>query len=211
MRAVNLLPRDESKKTRKATPLPVAVGAVAAVVVTGVLGAGFVVEHRSVSQKKADLAAVQAELAAVPGPKRPDANEISLSNQEGPREQALQQALTGRVAWDHLMREISLVIPSDVWLTSMAVQAPVASSPAVPPAAGATPAPAPTTTSSSNSFSIEGNAYSHEGVARLLTRLALVPDLSDVTLGSSTLISPGKRSAVQFTINASVRAPGGSS
>ena len=208
MKAVNLLPRDEPKKTRRQTPLPVAVGAVAAVVVTGVLGAGFVVEHKNVSQKKADLAAVQAELAAVPGPKQPNPNEIALSGQEGPREQALQQALNGRVAWDHLMREISLVIPSDVWLTSMAVQAPVASSPAVPPVAGTT---APVPTSSANSFTIEGNAYSHDGVARLLTRLALIPDLSDVTLGSSTLISPGKRSAVQFTINAAVRAPGGAS
>ena len=208
MKAVNLLPRDEPNKTRRHTPLPVAVGAVTAVVVTGVLGAGFVVEHKTVSQKKADLAAVQAELAAVPGPKQPNPDEIALSGQEGPREQALQQALNGRVAWDHLMREISLVIPSDVWLTSMAVQAPVASSPAVPPVAG-TAAPIPT--SSSNSFTIEGNAYSHEGVARLMTRLALVPDLSDVTLGSSTLISPGKRSAVQFTINAAVRAPGGAS
>jgi len=101
----------------------------------------------------------------------------------------------------------SLVVPSDVWLTSMAVQAPIASASPVPPVAGSTPAPVPT----ANSFTIEGNAYSHEGVARLLTRLALVPDLGNVTLGSSTLIAPGKRSAVQFTINASVRAPGGGS
>ena len=64
---------------------------------------------------------------------------------------------------------------------------------------------------SGNSFSIDGNAYSHEGVARLLTRLTLIPDLTDVTLGSSTRVSPGKRSAVQFTINAAVRAPGGAS
>ena len=203
MRAVNLLPRDEAKKTRRQTPLPVVVGAVTAVAVTGVLGAGFVVEHKNVSQKSADLAAVQAELAAIPGPKQPDPTEISLTSQEGPRTQALQQALNGRVAWDRLMREISLVVPSDVWLTSMAVQAPTASA-AVPPVAGTTPAPV----STPNSFTIEGNAYSHEGVARLLTRLALVPDLGNVTLGSSTLTSPGKRSAVQFTINASVRAPG---
>jgi len=207
MRAVNLLPRDEAKKTRRQTPLPVVVGAVTAVAVTGVLSAGFVVEHKNVAQKSADLAAVQAELAAIPGPKQPDPTEISLTSQEGPRSQALQQALNGRVAWDRLMREISLVIPSDVWLTSMAVQAPVASAAAVPPVAGTMPAP----TSAPNSFTIEGNAYSHEGVARLLTRLALVPDLSNVTLGSSTLTSPGKRSAVQFTINASVRGPGGAS
>src|SRR5262249_4097378 len=140
------------------TPLPVVVGAVAAVVATGVIGGGFVVEHKHVSQDRADLAAAQAELAAIPGPERPDPASISLSGQGGPRTQALEQALTGRVAWDRLPREISVVIPSDVWLTSMAVQAPVASAPAVPPVDGATPAPAPAPTSSTNSFTIEGNA-----------------------------------------------------
>jgi Tfp pilus assembly protein PilN len=207
MKAVNLLPRDETKKTRSQTPLPVLVGAVTAVVVTGVLGAGFVVETRHVSQRRADLEAARSELAAIPGPKQPEPAEVTLVGEEGPRTQALQQALGGRVAWDRLLREISLVLPNDVWLSSLALQAPATSSSSAPPVPGATAAPAP----SANSFSIDGNAYSHEGVARLLTRLALIPDLTDVTLGSSARVSPGKRSAVQFTINAAVRAPGGAS
>jgi hypothetical protein len=58
---------------------------------------------------------------------------------------------------------------------------------------------------------MNGKAFSHLGVARLLSRLALIPDLSGVTLGHSTLSqgAPGKRDSVDFTVLANVRAPGG--
>jgi hypothetical protein len=74
------------------------------------------------------------------------------------------------------------------------------------------PPPPPPSTTTSVDFTMNGKAFSHEGVARLLSRLALVPDLQGVTLGHSTRTElGGKRGAVDFTVTAGIRAPGGSS
>jgi hypothetical protein len=53
-------------------------------------------------------------------------------------------------------------------------------------------------------FVIAGSTYSYDSVARLLSRLALVPDLADVTLTSSTA---GETTTVEFNITAAVKGP----
>jgi hypothetical protein len=60
-------------------------------------------------------------------------------------------------------------------------------------------------------FVLIGNAFSHEGVARLLSRIALIPDLTNVRLDHSNKMTPGERSAVEFKIMAMIRQPGATS
>jgi Tfp pilus assembly protein PilN len=117
---------------------------------------------------------------------------------------ALSAALSRRVAWDRVFRELSLVLPDDVWLATISAKAPVPSSTAIPPApaaAGAAPA--------ATQFTLDGFTYSHAAVARLLSRLAVVPDLVNVQLQQSTRTEVGAANAVHFTIAADVRRPGG--
>jgi hypothetical protein len=77
------------------------------------------------------------------------------------------------------------------------------------PIAG-TPAPAQAApTASPTDFTMNGKAFTHVGVARLLKRLALIPDLENVTLGHSTRTAVGNRVAVEFSVTAAVRVPGG--
>jgi hypothetical protein len=59
-------------------------------------------------------------------------------------------------------------------------------------------------------FTIQGRTYSHDGVARLLSRLQLLPDLTNVQLISSTRSVIGKQPVVDFTIAADIAAAGGS-
>jgi hypothetical protein len=86
-----------------------------------------------------------------------------------------------------------------------------------PSSATATAAPTGSSTSSTPTiggqlgFSIEGYTYSHDAVARLLTRLAVVPDLQQVQLVSSEQAELGNRTIIHFKILANVRAPGASS
>jgi hypothetical protein len=57
-------------------------------------------------------------------------------------------------------------------------------------------------------FVIQGTAFSYDSVARLLSRLALVPDLSNVTLTSTgSGAAPGSSATgdVQFSITAAVK------
>src|SRR5207244_12168946 len=96
---------------------------------------------------------------------------------------ALQGAPTGPVAGDRVLREISLVVPDGVWLSGLTLQAPTA--PAPVPTDGSAPPPT-TSPVTATDFTMNGKAFSHQGVARLLSRLALVPDLENGTIGHST-------------------------
>ena len=96
------------------------------------------------------------------------------------------------------------MLPNDVWLATISAKAPVPSSSAVAPAPAAAGA-----TIAATGFTIDGYTYSHPAVARLLSRLAVVPDLVNVQLQQSTLTKVGNAQAVHFVIVADVRRPGG--
>ena len=196
MRAVNLLPRDDRRQrssTRRQNP--VLIGGVAAfVAVTAILAAWFLTASGDVAGKQKRLDAAQAELAATPVPPPTSPGSSQLDQEKTSRIAALSTALAGRVAWDRVFRELSLVLPDDVWLTTLSANAPTS---------------AASSSTSSAGFSITGRTYSHDGVARLLARLAVVPELSGVTLQhSTTATSPTGRKVVEFQINAFVKAAG---
>jgi hypothetical protein len=58
-------------------------------------------------------------------------------------------------------------------------------------------------------FTLDGYTYSHPAVARLLSRLSVIPDLVNVQLQQSTMTKVGVAKAVHFVIAADVRQPGG--
>lgn len=192
MRAVNLLPREEAKRSLKPT-LPVLTGVAAAVLATTVVSAGFLLESAKVAHQRSELDAARAELALVPPPAPQQASSSVLAGEETQRVAALQSALDERVAWDRVLREVSLVLPNDVWLSGLSLTSPTST------AASGT---------ESMSFSMSGSAFSHADVARLLSRLALVPDLANVELDHSNSTTPGKHSPVEFKVTADVRVSG---
>jgi Tfp pilus assembly protein PilN len=197
VRSVNLLPRDDEKRGLRITP-PVATGVVAGVLVVTVLAAGYLMESAKVTTSRSDLDAARAELALVPPPSAPEAGaEYNLSGEQTARVAALQTAINGRIAWDRVLRELALVLPSDVWLDHLTVTSPTV---------------APSTDGAPTGFDITGRAFSHEGVARLLSRLQVLPDLTNVTLHHSRTTSPGNVNApVEFKIVAAIRSPGATS
>ena len=206
MRAINLLPRDDVRrggpqKTQWIVLVPVAL----AVLLAAILSAMFLSGSGTVKDKQAELATLQDELHAIP---TPDASRVktqtALAADKQARVSALSGALSRRVAWDRVFRELSLVLPNDVWLATISAKAPVPSSSAVAPA----PAAAGATTAATG-FTIDGFTCSHPAVARLLSRLAVVPDLVNVQLQQSTLTKVGNANAVHFVIVADVRRPGG--
>jgi Tfp pilus assembly protein PilN len=195
MRAVNLLPKKETRERRKQPNVVALGGVVAAVAVTAGLCGWFLTASAAVSERQNELDNLRAEVAATPAPKPRDTSGDVLEAEKAGRLVAVANALGGRIAWDRVLREISLVTPEDVWLTSLQASAPTAA-----PAAGA-PAPA----ASGGGFSIAGRTYSHDAVARLLSRLSLIPDLGTVRLEKSTLSKVEGRDVVEFTIGAMVR------
>ncbi len=195
MRAVNLLPRDERRARRQpgAVMLTAVLGSV---LLTALLSGWFLMASSGVSDRQGELDGLRAELAAIPPPPAPTpVEQTNLVAEKDARLTALGTALGSRIAWDRILREVSLVIPDDVWLESMNTNGP-------DPSAAA---PAPGQAAPAGGFSITGYTYSHDGVARLLARLSIIPHLDNVKLGSSVLEAEGARPTVKFSISASLR------
>lgn len=194
MRAVNLLPRDEVKRSFAAKRGVVFGSAAGAALVTVVLVSMTVSAGGAIGEKQAEVDALRAQIAAIPAPNVKDTStDDALAAQKGARIGALSAALTTRVAWDRVLRQVSLVLPEDVWLTTLTAAAPTATAGAAAAGSG---------------FTLAGSTYSQNGVARFLSRLAVLPDLENVRLQSSQSALVSERELVQFTILADVRGPG---
>lgn len=192
MRAVNLLPRDTPTRSFEAKRGVVFGAAGGAALVTVLLVTMAISAGGAVGEKQAELDGLRAQIAAVPAPTESDSsNDEALAAAKSARVGALSSALTARVAWDRVLRQVSLILPEDVWLTNLTAQAPTTSA----PAGGAA------------GFTLTGSTYSQNGVARFLSRLSVVPDLVNVRLQSSQSALVSTRELVQFTIIADVRAP----
>jgi Tfp pilus assembly protein PilN len=207
VRAINLLPKDDARRTGKQKKQwIVLVPVVVALLLTVALAALFLNASGKVKSRQADLNGLKAELAAIP---TPDVSKVQSENalaaERDTRVTALNTALSHRVAWDRVFRELSLVLPDDVWLSTVSAKAPVSSS-----VATAT-APATTGTVAATGLSLDGYTYSQAAVARLLSRLAVIPDLTNVQLQQSELSKVGTSQVVHFTIAADVRSPGAGS
>jgi Tfp pilus assembly protein PilN len=183
VRAVNLLPREVARQRKPVfgpQNAPVLVGAGLGFVVAAALGIGYVHESGAVSSAQSQLEAAKAQLAATPRPAQPSAqhaqSNAELSSQQAALKSAVSTALGGRVAWDRILREFSLVLPGDVWLSTLTLTMPPTVTSVVP-----------TTSTTPTGLSITGSTYSHDSVARLLARLALIPELKNVTLQSDTV------------------------
>jgi len=213
MRAVNLLPKDSARRAGPPVPTAVAATVIGGLVLVSLMVSVLLLSaHGKVKSRELELAQKQAELAAIPVPAQSRLQQQdALVADKSARVAALNAALSKRIAWDRVLREFALVLPDDVWLLSLSATA--------PSSAAATPVAGTSSTSSSSTpilggqlgFSIEGYTYSHDAVARLLTRLAIVPDLQQVQLISSQQAKLGNRTVIHFKISANVRAPGASS
>jgi Tfp pilus assembly protein PilN len=208
VRAVNLLPDAGADGGRKIPPMPVLVGCVGLVLISAVMAMMYLSGSSAVAKKKQALAQMQAAYEAIPVPAAPPAVVSELPQQRQTRLAALSTALGQRVAWDRLLHEVSQVLPSDVWLLSLN-----ALSPALAPTSDGTTAP--------QGFIVMGCTYSQDSVARFLSRLSIVPDLSSMTLGKSVASTPGATNTgggggcpsgmVSFTLQGNVRTTGTSS
>ena len=213
MRAVNLLPRDlQQRKSFREEDPAVVVGSALGVIVMIALGAAFFVAHGRASSEQERLTRARLELAALSQKQHPASKPVkpavpitpivpppAVTGQEATWLSAVSTNLSQRIAFDRVLRDVSLVIPDDVTLTSMTMSAPTSAVavPGVPP------------TAATQGFVIAGSAYSYDSVARLLSRLALVPDLSTVTLTSTgsgaAPGSSGSGGGVQFSISAAIK------
>lgn len=209
MRAVNLLPRQHVEQKRE-RPSAVALGAAigGAAVLLALVG-GFLLASRSVDRQRQALADARAVLAATPAHNvsaKTQSFRAKLLSQREQRSLALAAAIGKRVTWDRVLRRVALVMPGDVWLQSLSGSVPLDS--ALTPATTTTPSALPPPPSA---LTIQGYTYSQDGVARLMERLEVVPDLKNVQLQTSQSAQVGNQTVINFTIVSDIQKGRGAS
>jgi hypothetical protein len=204
MRAFNLLPREEVAEARTRLGLARVLVALLGLLVVAGLGTGYLFMSGRVADKQAQVDDLRVQLADLDVPSGAPEDEdvgddVPLASDAEARTTALAGALTGRVAWDRVLREVTLVVPEDVWFTTVTTGSPDAAA-----AGGTAPATTPAE-GAGTSLTIAGTARSQDAVARLLARLGVIPELTDVQLQSSVAeLQENGSSTFLFSIVATV-------
>jgi Tfp pilus assembly protein PilN len=222
---------DAAQRSAKTTQgVAIAAGASLAVL-AAVVGFAFVQGRSTVHHRQAKLDLLQAQVEHEQGAAAVSAKAVQQAQAAAQAHlTAITSAASGRTAWDSLLDQLARVMPRGAWLESLQTTPATTTT-----GTTSTDTSSTTTTPSSTSegsavvtsnglsglggsasaapvaatFTVTGYARSQAIVANVMERLSLIPALSDVSLTSSLRTPVGDKNAVQFTIGANVRSPGG--
>jgi Tfp pilus assembly protein PilN len=184
MRPVNLIPPEEragARKPMRGGPLAyVIVGALAAAVI-GV--AAVAVTSNQISDSKAEIATLEEERAAVEARAQALDAYTQFHSLQEQRTATITSLADSRFDWQRVMHELSLILPSNVWLTNLSGTA----TPGVAVNGGAgsglrsaIPGPA---------LELNGCAQSQDAVAGFIQALKEIDGVTRVGVQSSALAS----------------------
>jgi Tfp pilus assembly protein PilN len=174
VRAVNLMPADArtARTTRRGAPAYALLGALAALVV---LASFWTVANRQAGDRRAQLDRVNAQSAADEARASAGAPYEEFARLAQDRVATVTALARSRFDWAHAMREISRLLPADVWLTEMGGTS--GATPETPsPATSVAPFPA---------IKLDGCTRSQARVAQLMARMRAVDGVRDVMLSKS--------------------------
>jgi Tfp pilus assembly protein PilN len=191
---VNLLPpeiREAARFRRLQFALAgVGVGAVA------VVGALTYQAHHSVAAAKDRLAQAQGQQTSLQTQLSGLQSVRDVYTQVAAKKAMLTQAMGPEIRWSYYLTDLSLRVPSNVWLTNMTATE------TVPGTAGAAPSTAagasPLLPSGLGTVSFSGVAFSHDDVATWLDALAREKGFVNPYFSSSTKGTIGPRSVVNY-------------
>jgi Tfp pilus assembly protein PilN len=192
MRPVNLIPpeqrRGEHAQLRTGPVMYIVLGALGLLLIGVTL---VVLTDNQISDGKAEVTALKREdaLAAAKAERLAAYSQFKALSEQ--RIATVRSLADSRFDWERVMRELSLVLPRDVWLTSLTGSAsPSGSTGAEGGAAsglrGAIPGPA---------LELSGCAASQEALAGFVTVLRDIDGVTRVGIQTSELASKGKEAA----------------
>ncbi|PKQ19953.1 MAG: hypothetical protein CVT66_07345 [Actinobacteria bacterium HGW-Actinobacteria-6] len=188
MMRINLLPPEilEKRKSEQRLVYVVLVAVLVVIVLAGVFGFA----NLQLSEKNKQVAALEQDLAE----RQTQAQTLvvfELNADELARRKAIAEtALAARINWSQLYDELSLVMPTDMWVTVIV-------------------------TDQTAGLQLDGYAVDsatdspdlgHKSIAKLLVRLADLDQLQDVWLTNAAKTTLAESSAIQFSVTAGVDA-----
>jgi Tfp pilus assembly protein PilN len=191
MRAVNLIPSDGQRGSRGPGGLPSG----PAVVVIGLLAVALVyvtiavLTGNTISDRKAKLATVQAQVVAAQAQAAQLSSYGSFEQLAQTRAQTVREIAAARFDWHAALSDLSKVVPPNASLQSLVGS--VAPGATISGGSGGTTGSGSGATSSLRgdlsvpAFELTGCTKSQDAVAQLISRLRLMNGVSRVTLGDS--------------------------
>lgn len=175
MRPVNLIPAEErpgSQSPLRTGPLPyLLIGALA----LAVLGISLlVVTGNQIAERKDEVATLKREDATAQAQAQRLAAYVQFAEMREKRLATISSLADSRFDWERVMRELSKILPADVWLTSLHASAGGGSEGAAAGVAGP-------------SLQISGCAHGQEGVAGFVTALKDIDGVTRVGVESSSV------------------------
>jgi Tfp pilus assembly protein PilN len=187
MRPVNLIPpesRSEGRPLRSGPLVYIVIG-----VLVAALGgvAALVLTENQISDRKDEVAQLRREDASV----KARAQRLAAYSQfQTLREQEVSTVTTladSRFDWERVMRELSLVLPGDVWLTTLNASA----SSGVSTASGGAGGSSLRSAIAGPALELSGCTVGHDGVAGFITALEDIDGVTRVGVESSDLSGAG--------------------
>ena len=182
MRPVNLIPREERPGERR----PMRGGPLAYIVVGALVAAllgvtVLVVTGNQISDSKSEITQLETEKAAVEARAQALDAYTQFHNVREQRVATVASLADSRFDWERVMRELALVLPSDVWLTNLTGSA----SPAVAPEGAASVSLRSSV--AGPALELVGCARSQDAVAGFVKALEDIDGVTRVGVQSSAL------------------------
>ena len=193
---VNLLPPEIAEK-RAFRRVQLGLGA-AVVATLGVVGLVYVGASHSVTSASDDLQSAQSQQSTLQAESAKYRNVTAIYAAADNARAQLASAMGDEVRYSQLLNDLSLSIPSNVWVKSIGFAA------AAPGAATATLAGASSALAPVAQFTMSGVAFSHDDVAQWLDAIAGLKTYDSPYFSSSTESLMGPRKVVNFTSTANV-------
>lgn len=201
---VNLLPPEiaEREVFRRCQ-----IGMGAALLATaGVVGLLVVGASQSVSSAKSDLAGAQSEQSSLQVEAAKYKNVTAIYAAADAAQAQLASAMGDEVRYSQLLTDLSLTVPSNVWVASIAFSQ---TAPGTAPATGAASTTAATPAAAATSgpigtLTVSGTGFSHDDVAAWLEAIGGLRTYDSPYFSSSTESLLGTKPIVNFTSTANV-------
>lgn len=192
MRPVNLIPREQrhgSQSPLRTGPLPyIVLGALVALLVGVAL---LVVTNNEISEQKSEIVTLKQEDKIAQERAEKLVPYVQLAELRQERVATVNSLADSRFDWERVMRELSKILPSDVWLTSLNASASPQASASGGAAAGGGGTSDLRGGIAGPALEINGCAKGQEGVAGFVTALKEIDGVTRVGVQSSALPAAG--------------------
>lgn len=190
MRPVNLIPpedRQGSHSPLRTGPLPyIVLGGLVALLIGVAL---LVVTGNQISERKGEIVTLAQEDAAAQERAEQLAAYVQFAEMRQQRVETISSLANSRFDWERVMRELSKILPPDVWLTNLNASASPEASSGGGESSGGESASGMRGAIAGPALEISGCARGQEGVAGFVTALKEIDGVTRVGVQSSTLPS----------------------